>query len=153
MRLAGQLAWMAAVSLAASVIHYRVVGPPSRTVSCDPATLKPREICLEQVMSRWQGKVMWVDARTRAEWNADGLPGSVLWSLDPAEDAFKFEEEMATRLMDQPGVVIVYCGEGNCGLSHQVVERILKLGLVDEVYALHGGVGALRASGMLKGSS
>jgi len=153
MKLIGQLAVLAAISLTAAGIHYRVVGPPERSVSCDPATLKPHEICLSEVMERWQGKVLWVDARPRKEWETDGMPGSILWNVDPAENGLKMEEEGMQHLMDAPPAVIVYCSEGNCGLSLQVVEKILKLEVVAEVHALHGGVGALRSAGLLKGSN
>lgn len=153
MRLIGQLVVLTAISLSASAIHFRLAGPPDRRVSCDPSTLKAHEVCLDQVMARWQGKVLWVDARSRKEWQADGVPGSILWSLDPAEDAFKFEEDVMNHLMEEPPAVIVYCGEGNCGLSHQVVGKILKLDPTRNVLALHGGVGALRAARMLKGSN
>lgn len=152
MNAATQLAVLFAVSLTASAICYRIVGPPERKVVCDPATLKPHEICIEDVMSRWQGKVLWVDARPRKDWEKDGVPGSILWNVDPAEDALKFEAEAMERFVDSP-TVIVYCGEGSCGLSLQVVEKILKLGVVSEVHALHGGVGTLREAGLLKGSS
>ncbi len=152
MNAAAQLAVLVAVSVSASGICYRIVGPPDRKVACDPATLKPHEICLEDVMSRWQGKVLWVDARPRKEWMADGVPGSILWNVDPAEDALKFEADAMEHFADSP-TVIVYCGEGNCGLSLQVVEKILKLGVVSEVHALRGGVGTLREAGLLKGSS
>ncbi len=153
MRLIGQLAVLTGISLTASAIHFRISGPPERRVSCDPSNLKAHEICLDQVMARWTGKVLWVDARSRKEWQADGVPGSILWSLDPAEDAFKFEEDAMNHLMEEPPAVIVYCGEGNCGLSHQVVEKILKFDVTKDVYALRGGVGALRAARMLKGSN
>lgn len=152
MNAAAQLAVLAAVSLTASAICYRIVGPPERKVGCDPSTLKPREICLDEVMSRWQGRVLWVDARPRREWERDGVPGSILWNLDPAEDALKFEADAMEHLVDSP-TVIVYCGEGNCGISLQVAEKILALGVVSEVRALHGGVLSLREAGLLKGSS
>lgn len=152
MTAAGQLAVLFAISLGASGICYRVVGPPDRTVPCDPSQLKTHEICFSTVMERWQGKVLWVDARSRKEWEADGVPGSILWNVDPAEDALKFEADAMEHFAESP-TVIVYCGEGNCGLSLQVVEKILKLGVVSEVHALHGGAGTLRTEGLLKGSS
>lgn len=152
MNLVGQVAVLVGISLSAAAIHYRIIGPPEREIRCDPAALKPHEICLDQVMSRWQGKVLWVDARPRKEWELDGIPGSILWNVDPAEDGLKFEAEAMQHFVDSP-VVIVYCGEGNCGISLQVAEKIRKLDVVPEVHALHGGAGTLRAAGILKGSN
>lgn len=152
MNAVGQLAVLIGISLTASAISYRIVGPPDRSVRCDPASLKPHEICLDDVMSRWQGKVLWVDARPRKEWEADGVPGSILWNVEPSEDGLKFEADAMAHLVESPPV-IVYCHEGSCGLSLQVVDKILNLGVVTEVYALHGGSGTLKAAGMLKGSN
>lgn len=152
MTVIGQLAVIAAISFSASAITWKVSGPPRRDVVCDPATLKPHEICLAQVMEKWQGKVLWIDARSRSDWETNGVPGSILWNLDANEDFQKFEADAMERLIEGPPV-IVYCNEGNCGISMQVVERILKLEVTGEVYALHGGSGALKAAGLLKGSN
>lgn len=151
MNVVGQLAVIAAISFSASALTWRVVGPPQRDIPCDPASLKPHEICLAQVMEKWQGKVLWIDARSRTDWEANGIPGSILWNLDPKEDFQLFEAEAMQRLVEGP-VVVVYCNEGNCGTSLQVVERVLKLEVTREVYALHGGSGALRSAGMLRDS-
>ena len=98
-----------------------IKGPPGRAFVCDPATLKPDEVCLEQIPP--DAKILWVDARSRKDWEKSGVPGSVLWNLDPGEDMQAFEAEAAMRIMETPRVV-VYCGDENCGLSRQVAERI-----------------------------
>ena len=36
------------------------------------------------VLNDWGGEVVWVDARKRAEWEKNGIPGSVLVNTDPA---------------------------------------------------------------------
>lgn len=147
-----QAAIIVGISTVAAVTNLRIVGPPQRGVSCRLEDLKEHEICLATVMERWQGKALWIDARPRREWQADGMPGSLLWNLDPHEDANAFEAAVMEKLVENPPVV-VYCSEGNCGVSSQIAERILKLGVTDQVYALKGGVGALRAAGMIKGSN
>lgn len=140
------------IALLAARLTFQVVGPPLRDVPCDPVLLKPGEICLADVMARWQGDVLWIDARPRAEWQADGVPGSILWNLDSKEDANAFEAEAMTHLMTGKPV-IVYCSEGNCGVSSEVAAKVRKLEIAPEVHALFGGSGALKAAGMLKGSS
>ncbi|MGC4015922.1 MAG: rhodanese-like domain-containing protein [Luteolibacter sp.] len=148
-----QAALIAGISTLAAVTNLRISGPPTRDVPCRQEELKPHEICLVTVKERWQGKVLWIDARPRREWEIDGLPGSLLWNLDPHEDANAFEAAVMEKLVDAPPAVVVYCSEGNCGVSSQIAERILKLGVTDQVFALKGGVGALRADGMIKGSN
>jgi rhodanese-related sulfurtransferase len=143
----GQLAAITMISLAAASGTFWIKGPPSRTFICDPATLKPDEVCLQQLAP--DAKVLWVDARLRKDWEKTGLPGSVLWNLDPAEDMHALEAEVAMRVMETPRV-IVYCGDENCGLSRQIAERIRGLELGAEVSVLLGGWQALSDAGRIK---
>jgi rhodanese-related sulfurtransferase len=146
----GQLAVIVGISLAAAAGTYWIKGAPARVLRCDPSRLKPGELCLQQVPL--DGPVLWVDARLRKEWQANGLPGSVLWNLDSAEDTQAMEAEAALRIVDAPRV-IVYCGDENCGLSHQVAEKIRALQLAEDVSVLHGGWRALREAGLIKDSN
>ncbi len=146
----GQLAALVGISLVATVGTYWIKGPPGRTFSCDPATLKSGEVCLEQISQ--DAKVLWVDARLRRDWEKDGLPGSVLWNLDSGEDMQAFEAVVAMRIMETPRV-IVYCGDENCGLSHQIADKIRGLQLGAEVSVLRGGWRALSEAGRIKGSN
>ena len=141
---------IAAISLAAAGGTFWIKGPPERTFACDPATLKADEVCLQQISP--DAKVLWVDARLRKDWQKNGVPGSVLWNLDPSEDMQAFEAEIAMRIMELPRV-IVYCGDENCGLSRQIAERIRGLQLGAEVSVLRGGWRALSEAGRIKGSN
>lgn len=143
----GQLAAIGTISLAAAAGTFWIKGPPARTYVCDPAILKPDEVCLQQIPS--DAKILWVDARLRKDWEKTGLPGSVLWNLDPVEDMQAFEADIAIRIIETPRV-IVYCGDENCGLSHQIAERIRGLQLGAEVSVLRGGWRALSDAGRIK---
>ncbi len=147
---ARQLAVIAGISLAAAAGTFWIKGPPLRAYFCDPATLKPDEMCLAQIPA--DAKVLWVDARHRKDWQKNGLAGSALWNLDPNEDMQAFEADIAMRIMDTPRV-IVYCGDENCGLSRQVAERIRALQLGAEVSVLRGGWSALRDARRIKDSN
>jgi len=144
-----QALWIGCVALAAAGLTYVVAGPPSRAIACAPEALKPGEICLADVLARWPEKdrVLWVDARQRADWERDGVPGSILWNL--TEDQGPFEIAAMERLADAPPVV-VYCDSEHCGVSAQVAEKIRALGAAGEVRALHGGAEALKAAGLIK---
>ena len=150
MNAVGQLAAIFTISLAAAGGTYWIKGPPARTFVCDPATLKPDEVCLQLIPA--DAKILWVDARLRKDWEKTGLPGSVLWNLDPAEDMQAFEADIAVKIMETPRV-IVYCGDENCGLSRQVAERIRGLQLGAEVSVLRGGWRALHDAGRIKDSN
>jgi len=141
-----QLATIAGIALGAAAGTIWIKGPPQRRLPCDPATLRPGEICLEQIPP--DAKILWVDARSRSQWQRNGLPGSVLWSLDHTENLQAFEAEVAARIIDTPRV-IVYCGDENCGLSHQVAAQIESLQLDAEISVLHGGWRALDDAGKI----
>lgn len=145
-----QLALIAAVALLGAGGTFWVKGPPSRMLRCDPATLKPDEVCLEGIPAG--SDVLWVDARSRADWEKNGLEGSILWNLDPTEDMQAFEADAVVRIATTPRV-IVYCSDENCGVSRQVAQRIRALDLGAEVSVLRGGWRALSEAGRVKGSS
>lgn len=144
MRATGQVVAILVLALAAAGTTYWLKGPPARSYLCDPATLIADEICLTQISP--DAKILWVDARSRTAWQKSGLPGSVLWNLDPSEDMQAFEADIAARIIDTPRVV-VYCGDENCGLSRQIAERIRQLQLGADVSVLRGGWRALNDAG------
>ena len=143
----GQLSAIAVISLIAAGGTFWIKGPPVRKLTCDPTTLKEGEVCLEQISPTT--RVLWIDARPRRDWEKSGVQGSLLWNLDPAEDMQAFEADIATHLMDMPRV-IVYCGDENCGISHQVAERIRALQMGAEISVLRGGWRALSEAGRVR---
>lgn len=139
---------IAGLSLMAAAFTAWMVGEPMvESVPCDPATLKPGEICLSDVPG--DRPVLWIDARSRAEWERNGQPGSILWNLDGAEDRNAMEEEAVLRIFETP-YVIVYCSDKGCGTSHKIATHITDtLQLDAEVHVLHDGWRALRAAGLV----
>lgn len=144
MRTGLQLAIIATISIAAAGLSYLVKGPPARSHLCDPATRKADEICLSEIISN--DDLLWVDARSRAAWQKNGLPGSILWNLDPNEDMQAFEAINAEKIASSQ-MVIIYCGDENCGTSRQIADRIRKLDLGPKVLVLNGGWRALKDVG------
>ncbi|NJM37362.1 MAG: rhodanese-like domain-containing protein [Akkermansiaceae bacterium] len=143
----GQLVAITFVSGAAVAGTYLLKGGPERKLTCNPAAIKKDEICIQQILA--DAKVLWVDARSRKDWERDGLPGSVLWNLDAGEDTQTFEAEIAARIIETPRV-IVYCGNENCGLSRQIAEKINALQLGAEISVLYGGWRALNEAGRIE---
>jgi rhodanese-related sulfurtransferase len=147
MRTGTQLAIIAIISLAAAGLTHLIKGPPTRSHLCDPATRKADEICLSEITD--PKGVLWVDARSRAAWQKNGLPESILWNLDPTEDMLTFEADNAEKIASAQKVVI-YCGDENCGVSRQIAERIRQLDLGPQISVLSGGWQALKVAGMVK---
>ena len=146
-----QLAVIAVCAVAAALGTYALKGPPNRFFQCDPAALKPDEVCLDRIPK--DAHVLWVDARSRAHWKKDGVEKSVLWNLDETEDMQAFEGDLALAIQEvaektgSTPRVIVYCGDENCGVSRQVAKRIGELDPELKVSVLRGGWRALNEAG------
>lgn len=139
-------------AIAASTTWWLRGAPKRMTTICNPETVPSGEICLETIISRWQGKVLWIDARAREDWQRNGLRDSVLWNTDSKEDALQMESDAMARLLDAP-VVIVYCSSASCGTSKAIAERVKQLDLGQQVFVLHGGAQALADAGWLKATN
>lgn len=145
-----QLAVIVGISMAAAGVTFLVKGPPVRELVCDEATLKPDEVCIQQIPT--DAEILWIDARPRGEWLQNGIKGSLLWNLDPSEDMQEFEMEVVPRILETPRV-IVYCDGEDCGISRQVANRIRALDLGAEVSVLRGGWQTLKQAGRITDSS
>lgn len=145
MNAAAQLGIIALVSLAAAGGTRLVKSPPPKLAAfvCDPTKIRDDEICLYNVA----GKVLWVDARSRAEWKENGVAGSILWNLDPKEDQNEMEAGSVSHIASGVELVVVYCSSEACGTSRQIAERIRRLDLGPKVKTLHGGWDALKGRG------
>ena len=154
MNVLSQTACIAAISAAGALATWRVVGPPDRSlppVPCDPATVPAGEVCLATVTGDWGGQVVWADARPRAEWQRDGLTGSVLLTPDAKENFDSLVAEALPKLAEAKRVVI-YCADQGCGTSHEVAKRLKGYGIGPEYFVLHGGWRALTTAGLVSGS-
>ena len=137
-----QIAIFFAISASAAGISWiaRDKNPkPDPVPHCDPAAIKPDEICFDQVPEG----ALWIDARTRMEWQKNGYPNSILWNLDPGEDSNKMEADAFAKIAESK-LVVVYCTSQACGTSRQIAEKIRKLELGVEVKTLFGGYPSIR---------
>jgi len=95
------------------------------------------------VQDDWQGKVLWVDARSRREWMHDGAEASVLLNGDSKESWDELMAEAFPKLAsaaEQGKKVVVYCAQTGCEDSYFVAQALRREGLVEHVYILKGGV-------------
>ena len=120
------LALLALIPAAGSALFH-----PKRP-SWDPNALREGEVYLAKVQA-WQG-VLWLDARTHAEFDKDHVPGALLLNEDAWEELF-----YSVLQVWQPGQpVVVYCDERRCRSSHEVAQRLKESGM-EQVYVLKGG--------------
>ena len=96
-------------------------------------TLAPGEERLPTVLA-WGESVLWVDARSADEYQADHVPGAISLNLESWD-------ELLPNFLDQwspDKKVVVYCSAATCELSHEVAERLRKSGITS-VLVLKGG--------------
>jgi rhodanese-related sulfurtransferase len=146
-----ELVLVLVLASAGAVATWKIAGPPDRSIACDPAKMSADEICLATAKAEWPD-ALWIDARSEESWKQDGLPGSIhLTTMGQTS----FDEQVAASFekLSVAERAVVYCDGVNCTLSKEVVKQLRTIGLPLEVKALYGGVEALRAAGMIKGSS
>jgi rhodanese-related sulfurtransferase len=105
-----------------------------------PAQLGEGEVELATVRPLGDA-VLWVDARPRAKFEREHIPGAVLLNEDewvrlvgPFLDAWEPEK-----------TIVVYCDGGSCDASRAVARRIkTELGVDNAVWVLKGGWDAWR---------
>lgn len=101
--------------------------------------LAPGEVRADTVRG-WGGRVQWVDARPRAQFEAGHLPGALLLN----EDEWAALVPAFLDAWDPDRPVVVYCAGGSCEASHAVARRLREELQLGEVHVLKGGLGAWR---------
>jgi rhodanese-related sulfurtransferase len=104
-----------------------------RRPSWSKEELSPGEERLKTVLA-WGSNVLWVDARSQQEYDAEHVPGAILLNLEGWNSLFP-------RFLDQWSPeqrIVVYCSSTSCELSHEVAARLEKSG-VSPIYVLKGG--------------
>jgi rhodanese-related sulfurtransferase len=95
----------------------------------------PSEYATLADVEKWGSAVLWVDARTDAEYTAEHIPGA--FSLN--EDRWN---DLLPNMLEKwaPGrKVVVYCSSQSCNLSRAVAHRLRTEAQIPDVYILQGG--------------
>lgn len=156
MRSATEIGLIVAIAGLASYGTWMINGRPSGTVegALAETPLREGEIRLEDALKEGAEGTVWIDSRREDEWRTDGLEGSIHLTTLSDVDLQEQIENHAAQLFEASRV-IVYCSDVNCGLSHELAERLR--GYPDviacPVLVLHGGMAALRAGGLVTSSS
>lgn len=111
------------LSCAAGFMTWKVVGPPDRSVSCDPSLLKEHFVCLSTVRSWPAESILWIDARSREEWEGNGVKGSILMN-DQELWMDLIEGFLMSTLLGEKSKVVVYCNQTGCGASEYVADKL-----------------------------
>ena len=125
-----QLALLLALALAPAIVSGAI-----QLTWQKPAALAENEVTLATAQA-WGDKIVWVDARPRAKFEREHIPGAVLLNEDEwVRLVGPFLDEW------EPGKnIVVYCDGGSCDASHAVAKRIKEeLQVESPVWVLHDG--------------
>lgn len=148
---------IAVAAVGAGFATWAASGRPSGdpAVELRETPLREGEVRLETLREQGIEGILWIDARKRPAWEEDGLEGSIHLSM-VADAPLGAQIEQHFEALSAATRVVIYCDDIHCSLSHDLAEKLRGeyAGLVPgEILVLQGGVTALRAGGMLTGSS
>lgn len=83
----------------------------------------------------WGDRVLWVDARSRHEFEQDHIKGAVLLN----EDEWNALVAAFLNEWDPDKPIVVYCDGGACQASKTVANRLLNELQLDNIHVLKGG--------------
>lgn len=95
----------------------------------------PNAITMAEAL-QWGDDVLWVDARTREEYEQGHIPGAILLN------EYEWDALLGELLLEhyqQEARIIVYCGGGTCEASRDVAERLSEILPGNEIRHLLGG--------------
>lgn len=98
--------------------------------------LRDDEVTVAQILERWQGDVLWLDARPRDQFDQGHVPGAALLN-EPQFDELMLAVLDTLQTNTKP--VIIYCGGETCEASRKIREKLLQIVSLDECYILKGG--------------
>lgn len=96
--------------------------------------LEKGEVKLETVQT-WGERVLWVDARSKAKYDEEHIPGA----LPLNEDNWNTLLPHFLDAWDPDVPVVVYCDGGSCELSKAVADRLHRELKIEKVFVLKGG--------------
>lgn len=103
--------------------------------------LRDDEVSLKVIQQRWQGKVLWIDARIQEQYDAEHIPGAVLLNEQ------HFEEQLfglLDTLQTNKKPIILYCNAAKCDASRKILERLKQTLSIENAFVLKGGWNAWR---------
>lgn len=105
--------------------------------------LRNDEVSMQTIQERWQGDVLWVDARPQDQFDAGHVPGALLLNEQ------QFDTQLFTyldTLQTNKKPIVVYCSAAKCDVSRNVLERLKQMFSLENAFVLKGGWKAWQAA-------
>ena len=105
--------------------------------------LRDDEVSMAMIQSRWQGRVLWIDARYQEQYDEGHIPGAVLLNEQHFDQQlFGLLDTLQTNTLP----IIVYCSAAKCDASRHILERLKQTLPVEKGFVLKGGWNAWKQS-------
>lgn len=98
--------------------------------------LRNDEVSMRVIAERWQGRVLWVDARPQEQYDAGHVPDALLLNEQ------KFDEQLFNyldTLQTNTKPIVIYCSGAKCEASRHVLERLKQTLPIENAFVLKGG--------------
>ena len=98
--------------------------------------LRDDEVSMQVIEERWQGRVLWIDARIQEQYDAEHVPGALLLNEQ------HFEEQLFSYLdilQANSKPIILYCNAAKCDASRKILERLKQTQPIENAFVLKGG--------------
>jgi len=98
--------------------------------------LRNDEVSMQVIAQRWQGRVLWIDARPQEQFDAGHVPEALLLNEQKFDDQlFNYLDILQTNTKP----IIVYCSGAKCEASRHVLERLKQTLPIENAFVLKGG--------------
>ncbi len=127
---------------------------PRRLPVCVQSQLPKGRICMDTIHSKWNNKVVWIDARSASDFELNHLMLSEnrMFPIRPGANRQQQVDAAIGRLLEteeRDECVVVFCS-GDCTASTEIATYLRELELISApIYVLEGGWDALKAAGMV----
>jgi rhodanese-related sulfurtransferase len=135
MRTPGEAAVLLALTLAAATgTHYFHPRAPAWHEVEEP--LHRDEVTIEMIERDWKNDVLWIDARSRGQFEKGHVPRAI--NLNEQDLEGQLIEHIAL-LQDNQKPVVIYCDSGGCQASRKIRDYLVPRFPTEEFYVLRGG--------------
>ncbi len=130
-----------------------IIFAPRRLPACVQEKLPEGRICMETLSTRHRNRVVWVDARSQADFELNHLmlPDNRMFPIRKGAEMQQQIDAAIGRLLEaaeRGECIVVFC-TNECTASEEIAAELRELGMLEApIYVLEGGWEVLKASGL-----
>lgn len=146
------------IPVLAAVLYWvdAAVMAPHRLPPCVQEKLPKNRVCPETVLSQYGDKIIWIDARSAADFELNQLMlrENRMFPIRRGTEMQQQIDAAIGRLLEaqeRGECVVVFC-TNDCSSAEEIAGELRNLGMIEApIYTLEGGWDALKARNLLRG--